>query len=268
MPNMVKLITSATISSALLRQEFEAGLTEAGHPGYPVDYEEIKGSYDDKENSGGGASDLYDAFHRADNDLESDGATPQIYDLIVSAGGLVSAHAAQDQISNKPFLVIVGQLPRFTLYKNKKFFGGVNLDMSGQNILRHDFICGHYGFAADKVCLIWNDHSKMGKFEQNEWNLRGWPDRKVTKQTDQDIKDIIDKVSNDNQAAVISGDPFFAQHMDTLIKRANLKVVVTCYPFNGYAYNPTAPLTKKSMIYGPDLKFAYRLVGRKAGTFG
>jgi hypothetical protein len=77
-----------------------------------VDYEEIDGNYDDTENVN--KHDLYNAFHRSDNDEDANG-NAQTYDLIVSAGGLVSAHAAQDQISNRPFLVIVGQLPRFSL---------------------------------------------------------------------------------------------------------------------------------------------------------
>jgi hypothetical protein len=106
----------------------------------------------------------------------------------------------------------------------------------------------------------------MGKLEQKEWHAKGWPDQKVTLQTDQDIINKIDAVATANQVAIISGDPFFADHMNTIITEANAKNVVTCYPFSTYAYNNPASLSQKSMIYGPDLKLAYRLVGRKAGA--
>jgi hypothetical protein len=255
----IKMITSSNFSSRM-KEAFKAGLTEAGWPAYAVDFEEVNGQYDDGDGEGSSKRDLYDAFDKADRDQ---GGT---YEVIVAAGGLVSAHAAQKMIGHKPFLVLVGQLPKFPLDTQSRFFGGVNFDMVGQNIARHDFLVGHYKISPDKVCLIWNKNSKMGKNEQKEWKRRGWPDEPVNVNSEADVIQAIGAAAGKRyQGLVLSGDPYFTAHMNAVVSKVNSTNMVACYPFSAYAFATPAPSKPGSMIYGPDLEFAYRLIGRKAG---
>jgi hypothetical protein len=248
-------ITIITSSKYLTQMDlaFKAGLSEGGYPGSIVDPAvELDGKYDDA----GTKTDLNKAM------TDADGKT----DLIIAVGGLASAHAANKELKTTPFLIAIGQDPKFDL-DNSKFCGGVNLGMVSQNIARHNFLVDHYVVPKDKVCLIWNSNSKMGKYEKKEWSRHtNWPDISVDNNTESDITnafaDAADPKKKNCQAAVISGDPYFTAHMDAVVKAATASKMKICYPFRLYLNaNPTS---KYSMIYGPDLELAYRLLGSKA----
>jgi len=243
---------------------FKAGLAEAGWPGTVLDPPvELKGQYDDGDGGSGKHDELYKEMGKADGD--------KTVEVIVAVGGLVCAHAAQTIIKQTPFLILIGQFPKFKL-DNDKYCGGVNLDMSGQNIARHDFLVGHYGVAPDKVCLIWNSNSKMGKFEKKEWNRRKWRDEEIKTNSDAGIQTAFANAAMNCGGVVISGDPFFTSSMNVVVQEANKAAssaskMKICYPFSVYANATTGPLQKQnSMIYGPDLEAAYRMLGRKAGA--
>jgi hypothetical protein len=264
----IRMITSGAVSDAMLNA-FNAGLAEVGQGGKALiranDVREEKGAYDDKENTGGGASALYKEFHSADND--------NTVDLIISVGGVVAAHAAQDQIRKTPFLVIIGQLPKtFSLSTDKnpsqdKFCGGMNLDMVGQNILRHDLLVAQYALATDQVCLVWNSNSKTGKYEKKEWVRRGWKEEEVKSNAPSDIQQAFSNAKiRGCSAAVVSGDSYFTSQMDTLVPAANGTTMKICYPFTVYLKASTPPASQQSMFFGPDIELAYRLTGRKAGA--
>jgi hypothetical protein len=255
----IRIITSSRFSAAM-RSAFLAGLTDAGHPGFVIaapDVVEENGNYDDT--NGATAVALY-------NDMVAADAAAGV-DLIISAGGIVTAHAANTRVGNKPFLIIIGQDPKFDM-DAPTYCGGVSLNMVEQNILRHNFLVDHYGVGRNRICLIWNQNSKMGRFERRQWHRNGWPHVPVANNTPAAITAAFAAAKVAGDAVVISGDPYFVAQMNTVVAAANdpaTKQLWVCYPFGIYASAAPAPLSGHSMFYGPDLEVAYRLLGRKAG---
>jgi hypothetical protein len=255
----IRIITSSRFSTPM-RNAFLAGLTDAGYPGFviaPADVVEENGSYDDT--GGATATALYTDMTAADGIAA--------VQLVIAAGGLVTAHAANARLNNKPFLIIVGQDPKFDM-NAATYCGGVSLNMTEQNILRNDFIHSHYGVAKNRICLIWNQNSKMGRFERRQWHRNGWPDAPVANNTAVAITAAFTAAKLLGEAVVVSGDPYFVAQVNTVVTAANdppTKQLFVCYPFSIYASATPAPLPGHSMFYGPDLEVAYRLLGRKAG---
>jgi hypothetical protein len=249
---------TGTTFSPSMTASFEAGLKEAGWPkssdgaGHTVliTYKPANGNYGNLD------ADI----------ITGDGAN----DMTVAFGGLRPAQAA-DKNCTKPFLVLIGQIPRKFFFKNDSFCGGVNLDTPAQNVQRHDLLVDHYGIAnPKKVCLIWNQTGHMGEIEKKEWKKRQWLEVSITQNTPTAITQAFtDAKAAGATAVVLSADPYFTSAMDTVVAAANdptTRQLEVCYPFSDYMNSSTAPLARHSMIYGPDLQFAYRLVGRKAGT--
>jgi len=252
----VQIITSSTMPSQRLINAFNNGLADAGRPGYKLEpIVHLDGKYDDGGGKSGYHHELYDAMKTADAGS---------VEVIVAAGGLVSAHAANDQIKKTPFLILVGQHPLFDL-DTPKYCGGVNLDMVRQNTARHGFLVNHYQVDPTRICLIWNGNSKMGRLEMREWDRHDWPDVQAGGENSDDAITTAFKMAKTMaDAVVVSGDPYFTGRMNTVVQAATDQTLKVCYPFSGYAYATPAPAPKVSMLYGPDLEFAYRLLGRKA----
>ena len=254
----IRIITSSTFP-ATMQNSFLAGLTDAGYPGTVFQAGDIvqeDGNYDDTE--GATATALYTDMSSADADAS--------VNVIIAAGGLVTAHAANKNVKQTPFLVLVGQEPKFDM-NAPTYCGGVNLNMAEQNLMRHDLLVGHYNVNPKSVWLIWNSNSKMGKYEKRQWHRHGgWSDVSVNQNSEAAIANAFTTAKNGGaKAVVISGDPYFTAHMDALVKAANGSQLLVCYPFSAYANAATPPAPKVSMIFGPDIEVAYRLVGRKAG---
>jgi hypothetical protein len=255
----IKIITSSQFPPTM-QNSFLAGLTDAGYPHFvlnPGDVVEEDGKYDDTE--GTTATALYTDMTNADADIS--------VNVIIAAGGLVSAHAANKNVKLTPFLVLVGQEPKFDM-NALTYCGGVNLNMVDQNLVRHDLLVGHYNVDPKSVFLIWNSNSKMGKYEKRQWHRHGgWLDVPVNQNSEIAIGNAFTAAKNGGaKAVVVSGDPYFTAHMDALVKAANASQLTVCYPFSAYANAPTSPAPKVSMIFGPDIEVAYRLMGRKAGV--
>jgi len=258
----IKVITSGHFSTDM-QTSFLAGLTDAGYPGFAfntaTDLVEENGNYDDT--AGATATALYTDFAAADSD--------KTVSLIIAAGGIVSALAANTKVAQTPFLVLIGQQPKFDM-NAATYCGGITLDMAEQNILRHDLVVSHYGVGKKKVVLIWNKNSNMGKFEKRQWNRNNnWPDVPVTTNSDAAITAAFSTAKTSGDAVVISGDPYFLAHRDTVVSAANdptTKQLKVCYPFSAYANGTYAPVRASSMIFGPNIELAYRLLGRKSGA--
>ena len=247
-----------------LATAYENGLADAGWPASAggravVTYNSAGGQYDDGSGGSGQKTKLYTDLTGADD--------PSKYQLIIAAGGLVCARAAQKVVTKVPFLVLIGQTPRFTL-DSDWYCGGVNLDMPNQDVARHDFLVGHYGIARDRVCLIWNKNSHMGKQEKRTWKVNKWPDVPVANNTPSDITNAFATAKQSADAVIVSGDPYFTSQMNTVVAAGNdtTNKLTVCYPFAVYMQATPTPLAKSSMIYGPDLEFAYRLLGHKSGA--
>jgi hypothetical protein len=256
----IRIITSAKFSTQM-SDAFKAGLADAGRSGDVINTAEIDGAYDDGDGVTGTHQELYDAMTSADGTAN--------VDLIIAAGGLLAAHAANKKIQNKPFLVLFGESPRFVL-DNDLYCGGVNLDMVSQTIARHDFIVSRYSIAADRVCLIWNSNSKIGRFERKAWKRNhNWPAEEVATNSEAAITTAFTNAKAKGDAVVVGGDPYFTAHMNAVVAAANdsaTKQLKVCYPFGMYKNATPSPKPKVSMIYGSDLEYAYRMVGRKAGA--
>ncbi len=252
----------------VLQAAFKSGLADAGYTAGDgtggtiiVNFNDAAGQYDDGQGLPGKQQKLYVDIAGADADAQCT--------MIVAAGGLVSAHAAQTSIKQnhvKPFLVLIGQTPKFQL-DNSNYCGGVNLDTPNQNAERHDFLVGHYDpVRKGRVCLIWNKNSHMGKQEKKAWIRNGWPEVSVANNTDGDIIQAFISAKQKAEAVVISADPYFTSRMDTVVAVANAEQLYVCYPSPVYRNAATPPNAGVSMIYGPDLEFAYRLLGRKSAA--
>jgi hypothetical protein len=265
-------IVTSTQFSGTLKAKFLAGLRSKGWEGDPIANPggnrqvtilppyEAAGKYDDGDGDHGKHQELYNAVSgfNADSSVQ----------LIVAAGGLVSAHAAWKK-STKPFIVLIGTTPNFAIGSNSNYRGGVNLDIIAKNTDRNAALCKMPGVTdPKKICLIWNARSKMGKHERSAWATNGWPlDQQVTTNSDAAISAAFTQAKQANaQGIVISGDPYFTSRMNTLVAAANSSGLKICYPFDAYASATPAPAPGSGIYLGPDLPAAYYEIGQMAGT--
>jgi hypothetical protein len=251
----IQIITSSVLASKMF-SSFEEGLDIAGWDGADITRVELDGKYDNGDGAKGKRQDLYKAMDDADSDAD--------LDVVVAAGGLVAAHAANKVLRKKPFLVLVGSQPTTFALDNPMHCGGVNLDMVQQTNARRDELCKHYGLKPEEVCLLWNQNSKMGSDELAKWGK--YPNEAVADNTNKAIRDAFDNIRKKNlKGVVISGDPFFTGRRNAVVEAAQL-VLITCYPFMAYLAGRAKPAKNRSMVFGPDLDAAYRTLGTKAGA--
>jgi hypothetical protein len=108
----------------------------------------------------------------------------------------------------------------------------------------------------------------MGKQEKRTWKVNKWPDVPVGDNDPDDITNAFAAATRHADAVIVSGDPYFTSQMNTVVLAGNdpNNKLTVCYPFAVYMQATPTPLAKSSMIYGPDLEFAYRLLGHKSGA--
>ena len=113
-----------------MQNSFLAGLTEfqdiLGFVLHPGDVVEEDGKYDDIT-EGTTATALYTDMSNADADAS--------VNVIIAAGGLVTAHATNKNVNQTPFLVLVGQEPKFDM-NAPTYCSSVTLNMVDQNLMR------------------------------------------------------------------------------------------------------------------------------------
>jgi hypothetical protein len=266
-------VVTSTKFSGPIKEAFLKGLRAHGWEADPgvdpggksqvsmVPYE-ADGKYDDGDGGSGKRKELYNAVSTFDAD-------PNI-DLIIAAGGLVSAHAAMTKSAQTPFLAIFGTTPSFNLGSNPNFRGGVNLDMIAKDADRNAELCRLYGISdPKKIALIWNSRSKMGKSEKKAWVTdRDWPlHQEVKKNAESDIGAAFTNAKAAGaKAVVVSGDPFFTSRMNAVVAAANGSRLKVCYPFAVYKTANPAPTPGSAVIFGPNLEDAYNVMGQKAAA--
>jgi hypothetical protein len=203
--------------------------------------------------------------------------------LIVGVGGLVSAFSVARN-SDKPFLVLIGQVPATDDFDlpdvdddPPKYCGGINLNNLVANVQRNAAAVAKVGgnCKPSDVCLIVNENSRMTRAERKDWKSQGW--RALAGGTDADgdndaadFKRVLRKAQSRlrAKAVVISSDSFFAQSRDELTSAANAADMVVCYPSEYFrGPNPAAPLPKagRDIWLGPNLDAEYKKLGKKAG---
>jgi hypothetical protein len=211
-------------------------------------------------------------------------------DLIIAVGGVMAYEAAVSAPSSKPFLSVLGAIPKKpypTLFR-----GGVSLAIldcykkAAQALTQAPF-----GLQFGQICFLYNSNNDFSDdpttafidSELDYWannvstnvktagpNAQGTNDpgtfapafQALAAQTAPQIKGI-----------VVSADPFFQDKRENLIAAANQYWLndatrFICYP--SFAYKNTggtAPRAGQSVIYGPNLNDAYFLVGQLAATY-
>jgi hypothetical protein len=200
--------------------------------------------------------------------------------IIVAVGGLVSAFAAAKH-STKPFLIMIGQLPAsddFDLDPENDFnyCGGINLNTTVANSIRHDAAASLAGCAPAEVFLLINNNARMAKAERRAWKAQGWPSIAggVDEDGDNDtaeFKSAIKKAMKKGaKAIVVSADPFFALNRDRLVAAIHdstlSPLLYACYPSSYFAGATPAPTPGRFRWVGPDLGTQYRNIGAKTGV--
>jgi hypothetical protein len=247
----IGILTSTKFTNTPLEDAFKSGL--GPFSGTPFVPKEANGAY------GGGVPDLENKIQELVNDHS--------VNMIVCAGGLVSAFAAVNKQVKKPFLVSIGNIPDdFDLDPNNanyKYCGGINLDTVNQNLDRRTYLLQHFGgIDPAKVVLMYNEKSRMGKIEKNAWTSKGWPVVSIKNNNVVEFPTAFNDAKTKGHAVIVSGDPFFTNKKAELVTQGNASQLTVCYPFD--AYDTANPKTNISMRYGPSLSRAYGALGRKA----
>jgi hypothetical protein len=215
-------------------------------------------------------------------------------DLIVAAGGNISAQAAADAAaanSNVKFVFLLGVMPAAGFGAGAQ--GGVNLDTPSQNQARINALTSVND--KTKICLVQNYNSAMAGPtgpEATAWaNLNagpvvyffesGNPDPTDPKDVKSAIAASIGLIPLNALGLVISADPLFRDaRVRTGLAKAlsNLKGVSVCYPFPDFlGSHPGAtsvgpplaspnPTDTNSAYYGLGVKAGKSLSGSTVGT--
>ena len=228
---------------------------------------EARGSYDAK----GEKQHLNRQVVRMSND-------PTV-NMVVAVGGLVSAFAAAKH-STKPFLVMIGQLPAIDDFdldpdKDFNFCGGINLNTTVTNTIRHQAAVSLASCAPGEVFLLFNKNARMARAEKRAWEAHGW--RSIAAgvdddgENDSDFLPIIRRARRKGaKALIVSADPFFALKRNELVGAIHDASIsppmFAIYPSPYFAGATPAPTAGRFRWVGPDLTQQYHNIGVKTGT--
>jgi hypothetical protein len=273
---IIGILTSTTLTNDL-RTAFELGFGAAAPTYAHNSPREAAGHYDAR---GVRNKNLY----RAVNVLnKQSGAGMDGADIIVAVGGVGAAHAVVKR-SQKPFLVVIGQVPDaqdFSLEDNDNYLGGVDLHSTNSNLQRAATLMDQFPgaiTAAKQVHLLYNSNSRTGSAEAKEWTSHGFTAVPAVLDNEEnstaDFAAAFDVMRRKSaKGAVISADPYFSNQKGPLVAAANMAAgspgaggfnLKICYPFD--YYSSATPTAGSGMYVGPKLSEAYKLVGRKAKT--
>jgi hypothetical protein len=200
--------------------------------------------------------------------------------LIVAAGGMVSALAADGQTKGIPILVIMG---RTATFNGGQSVGGWYMDdTSNGNVTlakKSALLAGSpFNRPTSQQWLIYNGNSKMGSDEAKEWgtivNSKTQAIDASFAIADNDKLKIPTAIKNATQAGakaiVISGDPKFTTRAARIVHyQKNYPGLVMCYPFQEYGDEAQDAniSTTDYLVYGPRLANVYKQLGDLAGQY-
>lgn len=204
-------------------------------------------------------------------------------DLIVAAGGLVSAEGSKSALTGKniPFVYLVGRIPPGGI-SSPKCAGGVNLDMAARNPDRVAKLLQDFPVDEDGLYLVVNANAAMAGSEADDWRASqndnvaeffAGEDNKEAKF--EDWVEVLGASDPLPTGVVVSSDPFFRLfRTDFTAALAQLGIPV-CYPFKEFVEVAPAQSQKTCLdkpqlsvnnVADPDLAdTGYYQLGRKAG---
>jgi hypothetical protein len=207
-------------------------------------------------------------------------------DLIVTVGGAVAYEAAVMVASSKPFISVLGAIPKS--YPTE-FRGGVSLsslDMYSGAV--QALMSAPFNLLNPQICFLYNPNNDFSDdpnslFADNELNY--WTitvNANVTpagtnNQGNNDLATFVQAIqalaATQLKGIVVSADPFFQDTKQSLITAVNTywlndNTRFVCYPSFAYKnVGGTLPTAARSIIYGPNLEETYFLAGQLAGTY-
>jgi len=215
----------------------------------------------------------YDKGSLADA-IRSFNGNPEI-GLIVTAGGVAPAIVALGE-ATKPFLSIVGgTISAFPGTITGKFCGGVTLETFVHNAERFNHLTGmdgkppHHNFMPSQISLLVNPDTACVVDEIGLWPSP--PRGRIFKaRNENELLQAFAEFREDNTlgAIIVTADPFFQDHKETIIPVANASNKHVCYPMQVYA-NPRGvnkPALGRHTLHGPKLASAYYALGQKAAA--
>jgi hypothetical protein len=197
--------------------------------------------------------------------------------LIVTVGGSITLNQALKNPGGATqfFISLIGGRVGTPSPSSGYFLGGVSLESYRRNPLRIDDVKSKFSITLDdELCLLSNPNSAMTPTETGAWINHRIVQANVDEATASPFtifKSAFAAISALSapkiKAVIISADPFFFVYADKLVKAANEWIVgaprdrVVCYPLKDYsAHSPSG----RHMLHGPDLKKAYKALGKKA----
>jgi hypothetical protein len=194
--------------------------------------------------------------------------------LIVTIGGLVTLYQAVNGATNY-FISIFGGRNGVPSAGTGYFLGGVCLQSYNRNPLRIAKVKSKFNITSDdELCLLSNPNSSMANIEKNGWVSNRYVSAAIDPGTAdpldafrQAFTDVVAITNPKIKAVIVSADPYFFSKGSALVQAAKewidnapAETRVVCYPLQDYsAYGP-----KKHLLHGPDLKKAYKDLGKKA----
>jgi hypothetical protein len=184
--------------------------------------------------------------------------------LIVTVGGLIAFQAA-NALATKPFISLLGVTPASV---GAKCFGGVTLQSFASNPGRIAHL-RNKGFSESQIGLFQNPNSAMAQAEAAAWTgakppILGGVDSSRDNDPNAFASDF-NSLPAAITALVLSGDPFFQDSKDDLVRAANGSGRYMCYPFQDYGDGSPAPTAGRATLFGPELTDPYTLLGERAG---
>jgi hypothetical protein len=211
-------------------------------------------------------------------------------DLIVAAGGLVTALAAAAELSNAdPKFVYLGGDALPQNLPAPAFAGGVNIDNPGENQARRKILTDPpFNVDPDKIYIIVNDNNPFSANDASGWGARvasffvGGNPPDPTTALRNEFTNLRDNSNPAPKGLVISADPYFRRWRTAFTTALGTIVPLpVCYPYKDYTdaieAEPGKPnktnsraleLPKLNNHAGAgDPNTAYFQLGKQAGRF-
>ena len=196
------------------------------------------------------------------------------FDLLIAAGGSLSAEAAKDARTNpnKPVIVFTSVAP-YVVNQLPAKMTGVNAHTSDHDVARLKFLIQHLvqiGFNGRRIGVLRNsnrgDHDKqMGDLHQavhdiNQQTGEHWHLVPRDIKIDHTIKESFDWFKGDIRALLVAADPFFNNSRADVVPRANAENYPAIYQWRTFVD------AGGLMSYGPNLTKMYQQAGTMAGN--
>ena len=193
---------------------------------------------------------------------------PNNCQMIATVGGSIVDEALTKYAGE--FVSLLGTFPP----KSPKCVGGIVLESIKSNKDRIEYLVSKLGREPTAIGLYRNPGSAMQATEASDWrtlkagpivSFSGWDPAGKTNDAatfGADFQNIPKAVST----LIISADPFFQENKQALISAANSWVRqgdrYVCYPLQDYRnVGGASPEAGKTLLYGPRLRDAYRVLG-------